>query len=361
MYDYIIVGSGLYGSIFAYEMTKLGKRCLVIERRSHIGGNCYTESRNGIEVHLYGPHIFNTNSKTIWDYINSIYPLVPYYHNVKINSGGKLYTFPVNLNTFNELWGISSPDQLLVKLESIRIKGLESNNLESLILSELGEEIYNKFYRGYSEKQWGVSCDKIPAKIGSRIPIRYNFNNNYHNSIYSGIPLNGSYTNIFNKLLEGIEVKLGEEFNKVNWRSLGKKLIYSGSIDEYYGYRYGILGYRSLEFSHEEKLVDNYQGISQINYGDREVPYTRVIEHKWFNYKESGNTILTYEYPREYKLGMERYYPIVSEENINLYNKYINIDKDIIFGGRLGSYKYLDMDKVVGLCLRDIRQELSVI
>lgn len=361
MYDYIIVGSGLYGSVFAYEMNKLGKRCLIIERRNHIGGNCYTENRSGIEVHIYGPHIFNTNSKKIWDYINSIYPFIPYYHNVKVNYCGRLYTFPVNLNTMNELWGITSPQEAIKKLDSVRISNLEINNLESLILSELGEEIYNKFYKGYSEKQWGMSCDKIPSKIGARIPIRNNYNNNYHNSVYSGIPLNGSYTNIFNRLLEGIEVKLGEEFNSSNWRSLGKKLVYSGSIDEYYGYRYGKLGYRSLEFDHKELAIDNYQGISQVNYGEKEVPYTRIIEHKWFNYVNNEKTIITYEYPKAHEIGMERYYPIVNEYNNELYSRYRDIDNDIIFGGRLGSYKYLDMDKVIGMSLRDVDHELSAI
>jgi UDP-galactopyranose mutase len=357
MYDYLIIGAGLYGSIFAYEMTKLGKKCLVIDRRTHIGGNCYTESVSGIQVHRYGPHIFNTNNEFIWNYINGIYPFNPYYHNVKLNYNGRLYTFPINLNTFNELWGVCEPLEVEALLSTKRKSYDNIDNLESWVCSQLGEEIFNIFYKGYSEKQWGVSCDKIPCNISARIPIRYNFNNNYHNSIYSGIPLNGNYTAIFEKLLDGIEVKLGESFNKDNWRSLGKMLIYSGSIDEYYDYKYGELEYRSLRFDSIERSVDNYQGIAQVNFGNIEIPYTRLIEHKWFNYKKSGSTILTYEYPDSWSLGKERYYPINNEKNKNLYKLYneeSKKDNDIIFGGRLGSYKYFDMDQVVGQALNDV-------
>lgn len=361
-YDYLIVGAGLYGSIFAYEMGKLGKKCLVIERRSHIGGNCYTKNISGIQVHYYGPHIFNTNNKAIWDYVNSVYPFVSYYHNVKVNYNGKLYTFPVNMNTFNEIWGVCSPLEIDSILQTKKKSVDNINNLESWVCSQLGEEIFEIFYRGYSEKQWGVTCDKIPCNIGSRIPIRYNFNNNYHNSIYSGIPVGGNYTAIFELLLKDADVRLNESFDKSNWRNYARKLVYSGAIDEYFDYKYDLLEYRSLRFEMVEKFVDNYQGIAQINFSNIDIPHTRLIEHKWFNYKKSENTILTYEYPDSWSVGKERYYPINNEKNNNLYNMYKQESKkeqDVIFGGRLGSYKYFDMDQVCGQALSDVKNVID--
>lgn len=361
MYDYMIVGSGIYGSVLAYELTKVGKSCLVIDRRCHIGGNCYTENVGGIEVHKYGPHIFNTNSDKIWEYVNSIYPINNYNHKVKVNYKGEIYSFPVNLKTFNQLWGCNNEEDVLNELK-LRKKHFDKvDNLEKHVLNELGEEIYLKFYKGYSEKQWGTSCSNIPCSTGKRLPIRYHDNDHYHNSKYSGIPMNGSYTNIFSRLLDGIEVKLGEEFD-LNWKSIAKNLIYSGSIDEYYNYCYGFLEYRSLNFKEYRHEISDYQGIAQVNYTDINIPYTRVIEHKHFvNNLNLKHTIITEEYPIEYRLGGERYYPVNSVRNQELYKKYYEKSKsdNVLFGGRLGSYKYLDMDAVFGMALKDFNQILA--
>jgi len=357
MYDFLIVGSGIFGSTFAYEANQAGKKCLVIDKRDHIGGNCYTKKMNGINVHVFGPHILNTNNKQIWDYINQFCEFEQYTHRVKVNYQDKIYSFPINLLTFNQLWGCKTPQEAQREIEK-RKKYDGSNNLKNWIVSQVGEEIFEIFYKGYSEKQWMRDCSEIPASVGKRIPIRFDFNDNYHKSTYCGMPKGGNYTQIFEKMLSGIEVKLNTPLES-GWEKIAKKLIYTGPIDELFDYKYGPLDYRSLRFEHKVLATNNFQGTSQVNYTDKTVPWTRIIEHKWFSPKDTKETVITYEYPESWEQGKERYYPINNNETSALYGKYVQeIPKNIVVSGRLGLFKYLDVDAVLGLALKEIKKEL---
>lgn len=352
MYDIIIVGSGFYGSVYAHEATKRGLKCLVIDKRNHIGGNCYTEKIEGINVHRYGGHIFNTNSQRIWDYVNQFAEFEQYVHRVKVNYNNKIYSFPINLLTLYQLWGCSTPEdaQKLIKEKQIK---KDPSNLKDWVEAELGEEIFEIFYKGYSEKQWMRDCSLIPAAVGKRLPIRFTYDDNYHDSKYCGIPKDGNYTQIFEKLLSGIEVQLNTDFNSVkDWRTLAKKLIYCGPIDEFFNYKYGPLEYRSLKFETKILYTDNFQGVAQMNYTQKDIPWTRSIEHKWFSPKQTEKTVLTYEYPDIWEPGKERYYPINNAINNSTYEKYKQeIPSDVEFCGRLGTYKYFDMDQIIGSAL----------
>lgn len=360
-YDYIIVGAGLAGSIFAHEATKKGNKCFVVEKRDHIGGNCYTEEVEGITVHKYGAHIFHTSDTEIWDYINQFGKFNNFINSVKAFYKGKLYSLPFNMNTFYELWGTITPEEAKKKL-SFPVLDKIPENLEEQAINLIGTEIYNILIKGYTEKQWQSDCKDLPPEIISRLPMRFTFNNNYFNDFYQGIPEDG-YTEIFHKLLKNIDIG----FNFKNWKEINypfnKKIIYTGAIDEFFDYCYGPLDYRSLRFETEIHNIDNYQGNAVINYTEKEVPYTRIIEHKHFSYVDHANkkTVITKEYPEKYSGKNERYYPINNKENIDKYLKYkelANVEKKIIFAGRLGTYQYLDMDKVIKQILNICKEEL---
>lgn len=359
MYDLLIIGSGFYGSVIAHEAKKQGKSVLVIEKRSHIGGNCYTKETAKIQQHFYGPHLFNTNNKKIWNYVNQFANFEQYTHRTKVNYKGKLYSFPINLFTLYQLWGCTTPEEAKKLLEEKRVPIATPKNLEELIISQLGVEIFEIFYQGYSEKQWQTSCKNIPCEIGKRIPIRMTFDDRYHDTKYCGMPANGDYTAIFNQLLDGIEVQVNTDFYslKSNWRTIAKKLIYTGAIDELFDYQFGELEYRSLKFETHVLDTDNFQGTANVNYTDRDVPYTRITEHKWFSPKKTKQTVITYEYPDNWQTGKERYYPINNKKNTQLYNKYLNLmPNDIIGGGRMFLYKYIDMDETVARALKDVKK-----
>lgn len=365
-YDYLIVGSGLFGSVFAREMTDAGKKCLVIESRSHPGGNVYSENHEGIEVHVYGPHIFHTNSKEIWEYVQKFAEFNSYSHRPKVRYGNDLYSFPLNLLTFHQLWGVKNPVEAREKLESVKVKIENPQNLEEHVLSQVGEEIYEKFIKGYTKKQWQRDPRKLPASIIKRLPIRLNFDDSYYFDKYQGCPV-GGYTNMIKRMLDGIEVKFETDYlvDKEYWNSTAKKVVFTGKIDEFYGYKFGELEYRSLEFE-TEHLSGDFQGTSQVNYTEEKYPFTRVIEHKHFEpenlKKNEERTIITKEYSKEYKRGDVPYYPINDERNSSLYYQYKNLaDKEshFIFGGRLAEYKYYDMHQVIGSALSKARRELE--
>lgn len=355
-YDYLIVGAGLFGATFAYEMTKFGKKCLVIDKRKTIAGNIYTEIKDKIHIHKYGAHIFHTSNKKIWDYINKFDEFNNYINSPIANYKGEIYNLPFNMNTFNKLWGVITPEEAKLKIESQKIKYEQPKNLEEQALSLVGTDIYKKLIKDYTEKQWGKNCDELPSLIIKRIPLRFTYNNNYFNDVYQGIPKNG-YTEIINKMLKGIEVKLNTNYkeNEKELKKLANKIIYTGAIDEYYGYKYGKLEYRTLKFEEEELQEEDFQGNAVVNYTSKNVKYTRIIEHKHFNKNEQINkTIITREYPETWNENKERYYPINDIKNNKLYEKYNEIakkEKNIVFGGRLGLYKYLDMDDVISLSL----------
>ena len=353
MYDYLIVGAGLYGSVFAHEMKEAGKKVLVLEKRDHIGGNVYTEEQDGIMVHKYGAHIFHTSSKEIWDYVNRFASFNDYRHHVQANYHGRIYDLPFNMHTFKQMWGVEDPEKAKVIIESQKGEIKTINNLEEQCLSMVGRDIYEKLVQGYTEKQWGRECKDLPAFIIRRLPVRFTFDNDYFSDPYQGIPEEG-YTKLIEKLLEGIEVKLNCDFLENRDAFAYHKLLYTGPIDVYYDYRYGALAYRSLRF--ESELLDrkDYQGNSVINYTDRETPFTRIIEHKHFVNGDQEKTIITREYPQEWQPGEEPYYPINNEQNDALYRRYCELadnDPRVLFGGRLGEYKYYDMDKVVAKAL----------
>lgn len=358
-YDYIIVGSGLFGSIIAYEMNKQGKKVLVLEKRNHIGGNVYTETINDIVVHKYGAHIFHTSDKEVWEYINQFAEFNNYINSPIANYKGELYNLPFNMNTFVKLWNIVTPQEALDKIEEQRFDK-EPTNLEEQAISLVGVDIYNKLVKGYTEKQWGKDCKELPPSIIKRLPVRFTFDNNYFNDKYQGIPI-GGYTKIIEQLLDGIEVKLETDFleNKDYYESICDKVIYTGKIDEYYDYCYGELEYRSLRFETISLPDDNYQGNAVINYTDRETPYTRIIEHKHFEFNKCPRTIITREYPETYEKGKEAYYTINDDKNNGLYEKYRSITNNkVIFGGRLGDYKYYDMDKTIRKALDLVKGEI---
>ena len=364
-YDYLIVGAGLFGSTFAYEMSKRGKKCLVIDRRNHIGGNIYCENINGINVHKYGAHIFHTSNKEIWNYVNQFVEFNNYVNSPIANYKGELYNLPFNMNTFTKLWSdVVTPSDAIKRIEEQKkeVEGIEPSNLEEQAISLVGRDIYEKLVKGYTEKQWGRSCTELPAFIIKRLPVRFTFNNNYFNDRYQGIPI-GGYNVIIEKMLENCDVKLGIDYlkNKDEYDKLADKVLYTGMIDEYFDYKLGNLDYRSLKFETEILDIDNYQGNAVINYTHRDVPYTRIIEHKHFEFNDCKGTIITKEYPSDWKLGDEAYYPVNDDKNNTLFSKYkelANNEKNVIFGGRLGNYKYYDMDKVIEAALNLVNENI---
>jgi len=353
-YDYVIVGSGLFGSIFARQMTDRGASCLILEKRSHIAGNCYTKDMGGIHVHEYGPHIFHTNSDTVWEYMNRWTKFNNFVNRPKVNYEENLYSFPINLFTLYQLWGTKTPQEAEKKLKEVRIPCENPKNLEDWILSQVGEEIYEKFIKGYTTKQWGRSPKYLPSFIIKRLPIRLNFDDNYYEDKYQGIPENG-YTEIFEKLLKNIPVEKEVDYleDREKWDSLAKKTVYTGAIDEFFNYEHGTLEWRSLRFEQEAMNVQDHQGNAIVNHTEEGVPFTRSIEHKHFNYGKQDFTIVTKEYPQNWDKTKEKFYPVNDEKNNLLFKKYkdmINENK-YVFGGRLADYKYYDMHQVVGSAL----------
>ncbi|MDQ1000804.1 UDP-galactopyranose mutase [Neobacillus niacini] len=365
MYDYLIVGAGLFGSVFAHEATKRGKKCLVIDKRSHIGGNIYCENTEGINVHKYGAHIFHTNNKKIWDYVNNFVEFNRYTNSPVANYKGEIYNMPFNMNTFNKLWGVITPQEAKDKIEEQKKEAgiTEPQNLEEQAISLIGTDIYEKLVKGYTEKQWGRSAKDLPAFIIKRLPVRFTYDNNYFNDRYQGIPI-GGYNKIIEKMLEGSDIRLEIDFfeNREELEALAKKTLFTGMIDQYYNYKYGVLEYRSLQFETTIVNTENYQGNAVVNYTDRETPYTRVIEHKHFEFGTQEKTVITKEYPTEWKSGDEPYYPINDQRNNELYNKYKELadeEKNVIFGGRLATYKYYDMHQVIGAALTTVEKEFA--
>lgn len=370
MYDYLIVGSGLYGAVCARELTDGGKRVLVVEKRPHIGGNVYTEKCEGINVHKYGAHIFHTNDKRAWEYVCRFADLNRYTNSPVANYRGELYSLPFNMYTFNKMWGVVTPDEAKAKIAEQRceITG-EPQNLEEQAVSLVGRDIYEKLVKGYTEKQWGRPCSELPAFIIKRLPVRFIFDNNYFNAIYQGIPV-GGYTKMIEEMLEGIEVRLGTDYlsHRAELEPLAKKVIYTGAIDSYFGYSLGHLEYRSVRFETEVLDMPNYQGNAVVNYTDSETPWTRIIEHKWFEFGKDENgdelpkTVISREFSSEWKSGDEPYYPVNDEKNNSLYASYRELadnEPNVIFGGRLGEYKYYDMDKVIIAALECADRELG--
>ncbi|MCI9074422.1 MAG: UDP-galactopyranose mutase [Dorea sp.] len=356
-YDYLVVGAGLFGAVFAHEAASRGKKCLVIDRRSHVGGNVYTEEIEGIQVHKYGAHIFHTSDKEVWDYINQFAEFNHYINSPIAVYKDELYNLPFNMNTFSRMWNIRTPkeaeDIIRRQIADLGIK--EPANLEEQALSLAGRDVYEKLIKGYTEKQWGRECKELPAFIIRRLPLRFTYDNNYFNDRYQGIPI-GGYTAVIEKLLEGIEVRTGVDFLKerAEYEALAEMIIYTGMIDEYYGCRLGALEYRSVRFETEVLECGNYQGNAVVNYTDREIPYTRIIEHKHFEFGKQEKTVISREYSSEWKAGDEPYYPVNDQKNGELYAEYQELaaaEENVIFGGRLGAYKYYDMDQVIRAAL----------
>ena len=360
-YDYIIAGSGLFGAVFAHEAIKKGKKVLVLERRGHIGGNIYTEKVEGIDVHKYGAHIFHTSNKRVWDYVTGLVEFNNFVNSPVANYKGEMYNMPFNMNTFSKMFGISTPKQAAEVLAKQRaeIKG-EPKNLEEQAISLVGRDVYTKLIKGYTEKQWGRDCSELPAFIIKRLPVRFTYDNNYFNDRYQGIPC-GGYTELIEKLLNGAEVRLNTDFlaDRENYLQTADKCIYTGPIDEYFAYSLGKLEYRSLKFETEVLDEENHQGVAVVNYTEREVPYTRVIEHKHFNFGTQPKTVVTREYPADWREGMEPYYPVNNEKNNELYKKYAALaeKENVLFGGRLAQYKYFDMDDTVEEALAAVMLE----
>ena len=360
-YDYLIVGAGLFGAVFAQEAKKAGKNCLVIDKRNHIAGNIYTEKVLDIDVHQYGAHIFHTSNETVWNYVNSFAKFNRY-----TNSPVANYNLPFNMNTFNKLWGVVTPKQAQEKIEEQKAAFHVENpqNLEEQAISLIGPDVYTKLVKGYTEKQWGKRATELPAFIIKRLPVRFTYDNNYFNDDYQGIPVEG-YTKMIERMLDGVEVKLEEDFlkNREAYMELADKIVYTGMIDEYYNYCYGELEYRSLKFETEViKGEENYQGNAVVNYTEYEVPFTRIIEHKHFTYGTQPDTVITREYPKTWSKGDEPYYPMNDEKNLKLYEKYADLaakEGNVIFGGRLGMYKYYDMDDTIEAALNCVQAELA--
>ncbi|RFZ75990.1 UDP-galactopyranose mutase [Lacrimispora amygdalina] len=370
MFDYLIVGAGLYGAVFAQKAKSTGKRVLVIDKRSNIAGNIYTENIEGINFHKYGAHIFHTNNTEVWNYINQFSSFNRFTNSPVANYKGELYSLPFNMYTFNKIWGVVSPCEALEMIEKQKeeITG-EPCNLEEQAISLVGRDIYEKLIKGYTEKQWGRACKDLPAFIIKRLPVRFTFDNNYFNALYQGIPI-GGYTKLVENLLDGIEVRLNQDYliNKAEYDALADKVIFTGAIDEYFDYCLGNLEYRSIRFENEILDTSNFQGNAVVNYTDMETPWTRIIEHKWFEFgkDEYGNdipkTIISREYSTEWKPGDEAYYPVNDEKNSKLYQRYKELaekEKYVIFGGRLGEYKYYDMDAVIASALSLSKLELE--
>ena len=352
-YDYLIVGAGLFGAVFAHEAKAAGKTCLVIDKRDHIAGNIYTESVEGINVHRYGAHIFHTNNKEVWDYVNRFAVFNRYTNSPIANYHGEIYNMPFNMNTFNKMWGVVTPAEAMAKIEEQRAAHFtpEPKNLEEQAINLVGVDIYEKLVKGYTEKQWGRPCTELPAFIIRRLPVRFTYDNNYFNALYQGIP-NGGYTKLVEKMLEGVEVRLNTNYlqHKAELDALAGRVIYTGPIDAYFDYCLGALQYRSVRFETEVLDTPNYQGNAVVNYTDAETPYTRVIEHKHFEFGTQPKTVVSREYSAEWKPGDEPYYPVNDEANNTLYAKYkamADAEPHVVFGGRLGEYKYYDMDKVI--------------
>ena len=370
-YDYLIVGSGLFGAVFANEMTKSGKKCLVIDKRDHIGGNIYTKEVEGINVHMYGAHIFHTSDKKIWGYVNQFAEFNRYTNSPVARYKDELYNMPFNMNTFSKMWGVVTPKEAKEKIEA-QIKEAnikEPKNLEEQALSLVGRDIYEKLVKGYTEKQWGRKANELPSFIIKRLPVRFTYENNYFNDKYQGIP-NGGYTTIIEKMLDGVDVRLNTDFfaDRQEFSEIADKILFTGMIDEYFDHCYGYLEYRSLRFETETLDEENYQGNAVVNYTEYEIPYTRIIEHKHFEFmcqdesKRVPKTVITREYPADWKPGDEPYYPMNDEKNNALYEKYKALaekESNVIFGGRLGMYKYFDMHNVIAEALRCAKNELN--
>ena len=371
--DYLIVGSGLFGSIFAYEANKRGKKCLVIEKRNHIAGNIYTEKEYGIQVHKYGAHIFHTSNKEVWDYINQFADFNRYTNSPVARYKDELYNLPFNMNTFNKIWGVVTPEEAKKKIEEEKKEANITNpqNLEEQAISLVGKTIYEKLIKGYTQKQWGKECKELPSFIIKRLPVRFIYDNNYFNDTYQGVPI-GGYTAMIEKMLKGIEIRLNMDFfdNREEFENTAKKIVFTGPIDKFYNYQFGELEYRSLRFETRVEEVENYQGNAVVNYTESQIPYTRVIEHKHFEFGASlgkeaegetkNKTIITKEYPDKWGQGKEPYYPINNNRNNDIYEKYrklAEVESKVIFGGRLGEYKYYDMHRVIERALEVVRDE----
>ena len=365
-YDYILVGSGLYSGVFAWFAKQKGKKCLVLEKRDHIGGNVYCENTEGIHVHKYGAHIFHTSNKEVWQFVNSLAEFNRYTNSPVANYKGEMYNMPFNMNTFSKMWNISTPAEAkkIIEEQKKEITG-EPKNLEDQAISLVGREIYEKLVKGYTEKQWGRDCTALPAFIIKRLPVRYTYDNNYFNDLYQGIPI-GGYNVIIDRLFEGCDIETGVDYleKKEYYDGLGEKIVYTGTIDAYYKYQFGKLEYRSLRFESEVLDEENHQGVAVVNYTDRETPYTRIIEHKHFEFGTQPKTVITREYPVTWQEGMEPYYPVNDEKNQALYQKYAKLaekEEHVIFGGRLGEYKYYDMDKVIASAMACAKEELNML
>jgi len=351
-YDYLIVGSGLFGCVFAHEATKKGKKCLVIDKRDHVGGNIYCENIEGITVHKYGAHIFHTNIKRVWDYVNQLVEFNRYTNSPIANYRGEIYNMPFNMNTFSKMWGVVTPEEAKKKIEEQRAEAVaEPQNLEEQAISLIGKDIYTKLIKGYTEKQWGRPCNELPPFIIKRLPVRFTYDNNYFNDPYQGIPI-GGYNKIIEKLLEGCDIRTGVDFNenRQELSALAERIVYTGTIDSYFDFCEGKLEYRTLRFENEVLDCENYQGVAVVNYTDSTPAYTRIIEHKHFEFGTQEKTVITKEYPAEFKEGMEPYYPVNNQRNQELFEKYQLLaekEENVIFGGRLAEYKYYDMDKVI--------------
>lgn len=364
-YDYVIIGGGLFAGTFAHAAIQKGKTCLVIEKRSSLGGNIYCEEVEGINVHKYGAHIFHTSNRKVWDFVNSLVEFNRYTNSPIANYKGEIYNMPFNMNTFSKMWSdVSTPAEAKARIaeQRAKIKG-EPQNLEEQAISLVGEDIYKKLVKGYTEKQWGRDCSELPAFIIKRLPVRYTYDNNYFNDLYQGIPI-GGYNVLIDALFEGCDVELNVDYNenKEKYNALGDKVLYTGTLDSFYDFCYGKLEYRSLRFESEVLDEENYQGVAVVNYTDRETPFTRLIEHKHFEFGTQEKTVITREYPVDWKEGMEPYYPINDANNQELYQKYAelaNKEENVLFGGRLAEYKYYDMDKVIESAFMLIEKELN--
>ena len=371
-YDYLVVGAGLYGAVFARQAADAGKKVLVIDRRSHIGGNVYTEKVEGIDFHKYGAHIFHTNNETVWRYVNRYVSFNRFTNSPVANYKGELYSLPFNMYTFNKMWGVVTPEQAQEKIENqCREAGIvEPRNLEEQAISLVGVDIYEKLIKGYTQKQWGRPCRELPSFIIKRLPVRFTFDNNYFNALYQGIPM-GGYTRLVENLLNGVEVRLNLDYleNKQELDALADRVLYTGPIDAYFGYGLGALEYRSVRFEHELLDMPNFQGNAAVNYTDAETPYTRIIEHKWFTFgkdeegRDLPKTIISREYSSEWHPGDEPYYPVNDHKNSALYERYKALgqqEQKVLFGGRLGEYKYYDMDAVIAAALEAAARELTM-
>lgn len=360
-YDYLIVGSGLFGAVFAHESTARGRKCLMIDKRPHIAGNIYTEEIEGIQTHRYGAHIFHTNDRDVWAYVNQFAEFNRYTNSPVANYRGEIYNLPFNMNTFNKMWGVVTPQEAAKKIEAQRRETLitEPGNLEEQAVSLVGRDIYEKMVKGYTEKQWGRPCTELPAFIIKRLPVRFTYDNNYFNALFQGVPAEG-YTKMVERMLEGVEVRLNEDYfqDRAKWNAMAEKIIFTGPIDAFFDYRLGALEYRSVRFETEVLDMENFQGNAVVNYTDAETPFTRIIEHKHFAFGTQPKTVISREYSAEWRLGDEPYYPVNDARNNALYEQYKALaeqERNVIFGGRLGAYKYYDMDVVIAEALKCVR------